>query len=642
MVNLDKLKKAQQATKSTINKYNSSGFHTANSKGGRRKKNGSLIANFDYKTLRSVMTAKTVDGFRKYGKVSNKYTGRYIYIDNGSDILAVGHMDTRLDFNHLEIANLKPDTWIFGANLDNRLGLYYLLHYLPAMGYKYDILLTENEEKGMSSAMGFTPPEGKKYNWMFSFDYRGEGVALYDYKDSRTESLLLNAGYTKEQINSGSYSDIFELEHLGCKGFNFGCGIVGDYHSPFTYASLTLARMSLVKFTRFYNTNVTHHLKHTPKSNYMVYPAVQSASAVKGKVTTDIEFEEVQSPDGKPKYIAKKDVKPEVSGTAVNPQGFVVKPSESESLISLEKDYQGAKILTLDKNSLDAVKSINQVLRGIPDIHLRIAECRKFLNLSESEMRKMVKDETGGSLDIEYNSVIKLFELKSGHTAKYLASYDKVRMLRDYISFLARKLCIPEELIIEGPEAMDTNILTILYPSAEKASSAKWQEQKNSMLKYIEQSQKAGFKVIVQDPWKLNGIETRSIGKKKLLPRAETSPDPIAAIKAVYGPNIDLAEGKQMKFDYGEKKKATVGIQMRTNEDPLIEKEAPKIKLPFLSKVMNIVKGRTEDGTEKQMWCLPEDVGKVSASRTLNRPLVKRKLAGGIGFSEQPIAKIAA
>jgi hypothetical protein len=67
--------------------------------------------------------------------------GHLIHIDRGCKILGVAHLDTVLSATpHLE------NSLVMTPTLDDRLGVWVLLHLLPSLGFNdYDILLTDNE-----------------------------------------------------------------------------------------------------------------------------------------------------------------------------------------------------------------------------------------------------------------------------------------------------------------------------------------------------------------------------------------------------------------------------------------------------------------------------------------------------------------
>lgn len=205
------------------------------------------------------------------GEVVHGQDGRYIYIDNGSNVLAVAHLDTVRQDRHY----LTDTDFIMVAQLDDRLGVHVILDVLPAAGVVVDVLLTENEEWGMSSAKWFTP--SKDYNWMFQFDRSGTDVVMYDYHTQSAETILRSYGF---DVGYGSYSDICELTHVGVLGFNFGTAYYQN-HSQTAFLIPSQLHSMLEKFYRFWRDNANVKMEyvkpvHVPK--VYLYGATQSSN----------------------------------------------------------------------------------------------------------------------------------------------------------------------------------------------------------------------------------------------------------------------------------------------------------------------------------------------------------------------------
>lgn len=166
--------------------------------------------------------------------------------DNNSKVLFVAHLDSVQNYYELDTVKLKEDTWIFCPTLDDRLGVYVGLYWLPKAGIKPDILLTTDEEKMKSTGHWFNPP--KDYNWMFMFDRRGDGAVVYQYDDPQLRYKLGKHGFT---VDLGSYSCIKDMDHLGCAGINFGVGYEMN-HSNYAYASRKVLESQLRKFRDFW------------------------------------------------------------------------------------------------------------------------------------------------------------------------------------------------------------------------------------------------------------------------------------------------------------------------------------------------------------------------------------------------------
>ncbi len=220
------------------------------------------MRDFDLKQMERRCLAP-ITGFLKEGKELLDWPGNYlIFRDNGCKVLGVAHLDSVQDTTHFETVTIRKgkkicQRLVFNGQLDDRLGAYLLLDYLPQLGLEYDILLTEDEEFCASTAMFFDPP--RDYNWMFSFDREGEDVVLYEYEWVKEfAQALRGVGF---RINDGSYSDIRELEHLGCCGFNVGTGLrLG--HDMLAYTDLLKLRRQVEHFQRFYRKYRNTHFEY--------------------------------------------------------------------------------------------------------------------------------------------------------------------------------------------------------------------------------------------------------------------------------------------------------------------------------------------------------------------------------------------
>jgi len=226
------------------------------------------IPNLNYKTLSKVCRMKPTALKHKYGlEFTPTKDGGYWYKDNGSNILAIAHLDSVLPYMHFDIARLKIGTMIYCTTLDDRLGAYLILDHLPSAGLKYDILLTTNEEGGNSTAKDFKPPQGKSYNWMFMFDRKGITSTVYTFEENGLKWMkaLASAGLTLEK---GTYSCIKNLTFLGCKGVNLGTGYHNNHHIM-AHAWKDEILQQVRAFVTFYegNYNLTYsHMEKVYKS----------------------------------------------------------------------------------------------------------------------------------------------------------------------------------------------------------------------------------------------------------------------------------------------------------------------------------------------------------------------------------------
>lgn len=182
----------------------------------------------------------------------------YYYLDRGSQILAVAHLDyvCRTKKFVYEINN-KNQEIVWCPQLDDRLGAWVILERL-FNELNYDILLCDGEETGRSTARYFNEKPKGYYNWIFEFDRAKTDVVLYNYSSPEFIQKLESVGF---EIGRGIFSDISCLEGLGCKAMNIGVGY-RDYHSEESSAPILDTLKMIKKFKKFYKTFCNTHLEH--------------------------------------------------------------------------------------------------------------------------------------------------------------------------------------------------------------------------------------------------------------------------------------------------------------------------------------------------------------------------------------------
>lgn len=215
------------------------------------------LPNVDLLQLRDRCLTPIIDtesDFVKAGGVigGNPEEGFYAFKDNGSNILAVAHLDHVQQSLHFACDN----GFVFCARLDDRLGVYTVLDYLPKLGINVDILLTEGEESCRSTASLFKAP--RQYYWAVEFDRKGTDAVVYDYNGF--EAVV--AKYFP--IGIGSFSDIVSLEHLECKAFNVGIGY-HDEHSINSYMVIKEFLVQMARFKQFWEYYKDTAMPHTPR-----------------------------------------------------------------------------------------------------------------------------------------------------------------------------------------------------------------------------------------------------------------------------------------------------------------------------------------------------------------------------------------
>lgn len=217
----------------------------------------------------------------------------YFFKDNGSNVLAVAHLDTVIhpeDRTCRFVMTEGAGTVVFSGALDDRLGAYIILELLPLLGLTYDVLLTVGEESGQSTAGFFQPPSGKDYNHIIEFDRGGTDVVMYQYEDNEVRQLVKNCG---ARVGVGSFSDVSYLEHLEVKGFNWGVGYQ-DYHGPRGHAFLEDTFEMVAKYLVFAEQNEGVYMPHYPADDG--YPSGRGSGMWGGHHWSDDEWDDEDTP----------------------------------------------------------------------------------------------------------------------------------------------------------------------------------------------------------------------------------------------------------------------------------------------------------------------------------------------------------
>lgn len=156
-------------------------------------------------------------------------------------ILAIAHIDTVLGEGWVFDAG---DGIVYSPALDDRLGVY--TFFWEFDGVECDILLTDHEEIGQSTAQWFEV--GREYNWLVQFDRHGTDVVMYQYDTRENRDRLIGAG---AQPGLGTFSDIAYLDWLGVAGFNWGTGYHLE-HSRNCHVVVAEYEAMLGQFLAFY------------------------------------------------------------------------------------------------------------------------------------------------------------------------------------------------------------------------------------------------------------------------------------------------------------------------------------------------------------------------------------------------------
>jgi hypothetical protein len=183
--------------------------------------------------------------------------GPLVWVRRGAPVLGCVHLD------YVDVAHKwgfdRKRLRVYTPRLDDRAGVYILLDVLPTLGIELDLLLTDSEECGRSTAKRFLGwcdsvggPGRPEYNWLAQFDRRGKDAVCYDYRHSEAwTTALKGAGF---DVGVGSFSDIAALYDLGRCGVNVGVGYHGE-HTTHCYGDLAEMAHNLDVFQRFYKSS---------------------------------------------------------------------------------------------------------------------------------------------------------------------------------------------------------------------------------------------------------------------------------------------------------------------------------------------------------------------------------------------------
>jgi hypothetical protein len=211
--------------------------------------------------MATIKTGQPVPAYRSFRGPAGPPEDYYHFRDNGSRVLAVAHLDTVVapDRRTPHFTATQNGPLITCGALDDRLGAYVILDLLPKLGVTCDWLLTVGEESCQSTAEFFT--QAKDYDWLIEFDRGGTDVVMYQYEDRASRAAVEASGAV---MGSGSFSDVAALEHLGVKGFNWGVGYRGHYHSEAGYAYLNDTFTMVAQYLRFHAQNAGTAMPHDP------------------------------------------------------------------------------------------------------------------------------------------------------------------------------------------------------------------------------------------------------------------------------------------------------------------------------------------------------------------------------------------
>jgi hypothetical protein len=174
-------------------------------------------------------------------------------------ILAVAHIDY-IGTGKVYCASRKR---VRSSALDDRLGVWFALNIERLTGIPVDIVLTDGEESGRSTADRVPDSYLNTYNWIVEFDREGLTPVYYGY--SEMEDPLTEAfGST----TWGTYSDISEWEtEITVGAYNHGVGYKLQ-HTEFCQVRITDVRRSLSNFVKMYDMWGDVIIEHDPDMVY--------------------------------------------------------------------------------------------------------------------------------------------------------------------------------------------------------------------------------------------------------------------------------------------------------------------------------------------------------------------------------------
>jgi hypothetical protein len=196
--------------------------------------------------------------FEKYSDRSMHEAYRYIFRKTeGAKILAVAHLDTVQPLSGIV---KREGAYIHASGLDDRLGAYIAWDWLQDNGVVADILLTDHEESGMSTAEFFGLAD--EYNWIVEFDREGQDVVTYGLDSDDWLSALFRSGF---DIRQGAFSDICFLDTDTCC-VNIGNGMHLS-HSNRSFMNMKETQGNLQSFMFLYDQFQDVDFRQSPTYN---------------------------------------------------------------------------------------------------------------------------------------------------------------------------------------------------------------------------------------------------------------------------------------------------------------------------------------------------------------------------------------
>lgn len=214
---------------------------------------GIIIISINKNLLKEFWFRSTKQIFRDFNKHvldKGRIDKHRIFIDRGSDVLVIAHLDT-----------VQKPKWgklshniLYASGLDDRLGCFLANQIAEELGL--DLLLTDHEERGGTTGMFQTL---KDYNWIAEFDRGGADVVTYDLDCPE----FLDALDEFFGVEYGLYSDICSMDTTACC-VNVGIGYDRESaHGKDNFADLSVAVDQMNRFKEFYAIHKDHKFVQT-------------------------------------------------------------------------------------------------------------------------------------------------------------------------------------------------------------------------------------------------------------------------------------------------------------------------------------------------------------------------------------------
>ncbi len=191
------------------------------------------------------LNTSTDDIFQKHSDNAMIETHRFIYrkCPNPTDILIVAHLDTVQPLTGIV---KRAGSKVYASGVDDRLGAYIAWDWMKDNGIDVDVLLTDHEEEGASTAEFFGLADS--YNWIAEFDREGQDAVTYGLDSKAWLITLFRSGFN---VRQGAFSDICFLDTSTCC-VNIGNGMRRS-HAIDSYFDMKDTQANLQRFCHLYD-----------------------------------------------------------------------------------------------------------------------------------------------------------------------------------------------------------------------------------------------------------------------------------------------------------------------------------------------------------------------------------------------------